>query len=58
MILKTSSGLTIIIRPEIKAEYEVVNQLIYKAFSENYGTATGSFMMEHFIEERDRKSVV
>ena len=58
MILKTSSGLTIIIRPEIKAEYEVVNQLIYKAFSENYGTATGSFMMEHFIEERKKKTFI
>ena len=48
----------IIIRPEDPSEYEEVNQLIYKAFAERYGTETGLFMMNHFIEERVKESFI
>lgn len=58
MIKKTSSGLNIMIRPEMTSEHEVVNQLIYKAFSENYGIDTGLFMMEHFMEERKKNTYI
>lgn len=44
----------VIIRPEKTSEYEEVNKLIYKAFSEQHGIETGLFMMEHFIEERQK----
>ena len=44
----------ITIRPETKSEYEQVNKVIYEAFAENYGVETGKFMMEHFIEERQK----
>ena len=47
----------IIIRPEKPSEYEEVNKLIYKAFSEQHGVETGLFMMEHFIEERKRINI-
>lgn len=48
----------IIIRPENPSEYEKVNQIIYKAFSEQHGTETGRFMMEHFREERQKATFV
>lgn len=48
----------IIIRPENPSEYEEVNKVIYKAFSEQHGMETGKFMMEHFIEERQKETFV
>ena len=48
----------VIIRPENPSEYEEVNKLIYKAFAEQHGTETGKFMMEHFIEERQRETFI
>ena len=48
----------IIIRPENPSEYEEVNQLIYEAFAEQHGIETGRFMMEHFIEERQKETFV
>lgn len=48
----------IMIRPENPSEYEEVNQIIYQAFSEQYGIETGRFMMEHFIEERQKETFV
>lgn len=39
----------IIIRPEKPSEYETVNKIIYKAFTEQHGIEIGKFMMEHFI---------
>ncbi len=47
-----------IIRPENPSEYEEVNKIIYKAFAEQYGIETGRFMMEHFIEERQKSTFV
>ena len=35
----------IIIRPEIPNEYEIVNQVIYKAFAEQHGMEIGKFMI-------------
>ena len=46
----------IIIRPEIPNEYEIVNQVIYKAFAEQHGMEIGKFMMEHFVEERQKET--
>lgn len=48
----------IIIRPEKPSEYEIVNNLIYTAFSETHGIEIGTFMMEHFIEERKKKTFI
>lgn len=48
----------IMIRPENPSEYEEVNKIIYQAFSEQYGIETGRFMMEHFIEERQKETFV
>lgn len=48
----------ITIRPETKSEYEQVNKVIYEAFAENYGLETGKFMMEHFIEERQKPTFI
>ena len=48
----------VIIRPEKPSEYEDVNKVIYKAFAESYGIETGKFMMEHFIEERDKETFI
>ncbi len=48
----------IIIRPEKSSEYEEVNKLIYDAFSEQHGVKTGKFMMEHFIEERQKETFI
>lgn len=48
----------IIIRPEKPSEYEEVNKLIYDAFSEQHGVETGKFMMEHFIEERQKETFI
>ena len=48
----------IIIRPENPSEYEEVNKLIYKAFSEQHGIEIGEFMMEHFMEERQRETFI
>lgn len=48
----------IIIRPEDPAEYEEVNKIIYKAFAEQHGIEIGRFMMEHFIEERQKETFV
>ena len=42
----------IIIRPESPSEYNEVDNVIYEAFSEQYGIETGKFMRQHFIEER------
>lgn len=55
MIIDTSK---IIIRPENPSEYEEVNKIIYKAFSEQHGIEIGRFMMEHFIEERQKETFV
>ena len=46
------------IRPEKPSEYEEVNKLIYKAFSEQHGVETGLFMMEHFMEERQKDTFI
>lgn len=35
------------IRPELPSEYEVVNNVIYTAFSEQHGAEIGKFMTEH-----------
>lgn len=48
----------ITIRPEKPSEYEVVNKLIYEAFTEQHGMEIGKFMMEHFMEERQKDSFV
>lgn len=48
----------VIIRPEKPSEYEDVNKLIYKSFSEQHGIETGLFMMEHFMEERQKETYV
>lgn len=48
----------ITIRPEYPDEYEMVNQLIYKAFAEQHGMETGKFMMKHFIEERQKETFI
>ncbi len=48
----------IIIRPEKPSEYKEVNKLIYDAFSEQHGVETGKFMMEHFIEERQKGTFI
>ena len=48
----------IIIRPEKPSEYETVNKIIYKAFTEQHGIEIGKFMMEHFIEERQKMTFV
>ncbi len=45
----------VIIRPEKTSEYEAVNQLIYTAFADRHGVETGKFMMEHFMEERQKE---
>ena len=42
----------IIMRPEKPSEYNEVDNVIYEAFSEQYGIETGKFMRQHFIEER------
>ncbi len=48
----------IIIRPEKPSEYEEVNKLIYESFSEQHGIEIGKFMMEHFIEERQKETFI
>ena len=48
----------VIIRPENPFEYEKVNKLIYEAFAEQHGIETGKFMMEHFIEERQKETFI
>ena len=58
MIKTTTSGLNIFIRPETADEYEVVNELIYKAFSESYGTDTGTEIIEHFKQERKKGTFI
>ena len=56
--ITTTSGLDIFIRPETIDEYEEVNEIIYKAFSHDYGINTGTFMMEHLIEERKKDTYI
>jgi predicted N-acetyltransferase YhbS len=59
MIKKTTtSGLNIFIRPETTDEHEEVNELIYKAFAESYDVNTGTFMIEHFKEERKKDTFI
>jgi len=58
MTIKTKSMLNIIIRPEMISEYLVVDKLIYTAFSTDHGIDTGTFMMNHFIEERKKKTFI
>lgn len=53
-----NNKLNVIIRPEEPSEYEAVNRLIYAAFAERYGVDTGKFMMEHFMEERQRETFI
>ena len=48
----------VIIRPEEPSEYEKVNDIIYRAFSEQHDTGIGSFMMEQFIEERKKETFI
>ena len=48
----------ITIRPERPSEYEKVNDIIYRAFSEQHGTGIGNFMMEHFINERQKETFI
>ena len=48
----------ITIRPEKPSEYEKVNDIIYRAFSEQHGTGIGNFMMEHFINERQKETFI
>jgi len=54
----TTSGLNIFIRPETADEYEEVNELIYKAFTESHGIDTGAFMTEHIKEERKKDTFI
>lgn len=54
----TTSGLDISIRPETPEEYEEVNGLILKAFTESYGVDTGAFMEEYFKEERKKDTFI
>lgn len=54
----TSSGFNIFIRPETIGEHGQVNELIYTAFSESYGIDTGKFMMEYFMEERNKDTFI
>ena len=35
-----------------------MNKLIYEAFSEQHGVEIGKFMMEHFIEERQKETFI
>lgn len=44
------------IRPEKPSEYEEVNKLIFEAFAEQHNIEIGSFMMEHFLEERKKRN--
>lgn len=48
----------VIIRPEKQSEYEIVNELIYTAFTEMHGKEIGAFMKEHFIEERSKDTFI
>lgn len=48
----------IIIRPENPSEYEKVNEIIYETFVEQHGIETGKYMMEHFMEERQKETFV
>lgn len=48
----------IIIRPEEPSEYNEVDNVIYEAFSEEYGTETGKFMKQHFIDERRKDTYI
>ena len=48
----------VIIRPEKPSEYEVVNKLIFEAFTEQHNIEIGRFMMEHFIEERKTETFI
>lgn len=48
----------IIIRPETSSEYNEVDNVIYEAFSEEYGTETGKFMKQHFIDERRKDTYI
>lgn len=49
-----SNRLNIIIRPEEPSEYEEVNKVIFEAFAKWHNAEIGRFMMEHFIEERNK----
>lgn len=46
------------VRPEMKIEYDKVNDVIYTAFSEQHGTEIGEFMRDHFIQEREKDSFI
>ena len=48
----------VIIRPETPSEYEKVNDIIYKAFSEQHGNGIGNYIMEHFINERQKETFI
>lgn len=48
----------IVIRPEKPSEYEEVNKVIFKAFAEQHNIDIGRFMMEHFAEERKKRTFV
>lgn len=48
----------VIIRPEKASEYEEVNELIFEAFTEQYGLEIGRFMKEHFIKERKKETFI
>lgn len=48
----------IIIRPENPSEYEKVNEIIYETFVEQHGIESGKYMMEHFMEERQKETFV
>ena len=54
----TTSGVDILIRQEKAEEHEEVNQIIYTAFTASYGIDTGTFMLNHFKEERKKNTFV
>ena len=54
----TTAGLSISIRPETPDEYWEVNDIIYKAFTASHGIDTGTFMMEHIIDEQKKNTFI
>ena len=59
MILKTTSaGINIFIRSETKVEHDLINKLIYTAFTNTYGAKTGTDMIEQFKSERVKDTFI
>ena len=56
--ITTSSGLNIFIRPDTPDEYEDVNELVLKAFTNSYDNDTAAEILGHLIEARGRDTFV